>query len=84
MITPNKRTNKDNSIIFLTGEVLTILKKSKNGRVKINQLVNKTGKIKKINRLDELVPALNFLFLLGKIEYNSNTDEVELKQDDIK
>lgn len=79
MITPNKRTNKDNSMIFLTGEVLTILKKSKSGRIKIDQLVNKIGKVKKINRLDELVPALNFLFLLGKIEYSSTTDEVELK-----
>lgn len=79
MITPNKRTNKDNSMIFLTGEVLTILKKSKTGRIKIDQLVNKIGKVKKINRLDELVPALNFLFLLGKIEYSSTTDEVELK-----
>lgn len=79
MITPNKRTNKDNSMIFLTGEVLTILKKSKTGRIKIDQLVNKIGKVKKVNRLDELVPALNFLFLLGKIEYSSTTDEVELK-----
>jgi len=84
MIAPNKRTNKDNSMIFLTGEILLVLKKSKTKKIKIDQLVNKVGKVKNISRLNEIVPALNFLYLLGKIDYSSTTDEVELILNDTK
>ena len=75
MLKPVKHMNLDNSLIRISAILIQFLKSLK--IVKFNQLlerlVTKEG--------DEVkymyVPALNFMYLLGLIEYHSKNDTIE-------
>ncbi|MCH5180975.1 MAG: hypothetical protein J1F32_07160 [Erysipelotrichales bacterium] len=79
MIRPNKFTNPFNCIIYDSYTILQILSKKK-------QLTNKKLHRAFINKLGDdsdplYVLSLDFLFLLDLINYNVETDIVELKNE---
>ncbi len=76
MLKPHKYLDLDNSVLFLSSEILKILIEYNSIEYddlfkKIKQKFHETG--------DYLfLPALNFLYLLGAIEYNKELDVLEL------
>jgi len=75
MIRPDKYTNPDYSVINISAAILEELKS--NYFISYNELLEKILNNKKIgNRAKENYPyALNFLYLLGKIDYQEDTDQ---------
>lgn len=75
MLEPNKFTDPHNCVIYNSYVILKFIKKR--GSVKVQAIRKEL--IKAIGKSSEplLIPAIDFLFLLGKINYNINNDTLE-------
>lgn len=75
-LTPNKFMDLNLCMLKIGAEILKILL-DKN-KIKYSQLYTKFEEKYKENTEYIFIPALNFLFLLGKIKYKIKTDIIEL------
>jgi hypothetical protein len=79
MLRPTKYMNMDISLTSISCEVLKIFKKNK--AITYTELFNKIIQKKGIEAKKVILPALSFLYLLGKVEYYQKTDIVEYKNE---
>lgn len=77
-LVPNKFMKFDNCMLKVGAEIIKILLKNK--KIKYSTLYDNFKKIYKEDTDYIFLPALNFLYLLGKIEYKIKKDMVELVQ----
>lgn len=77
MLKPTKYTNVNVSLLAVSCELLKVFKKNKT--TTSTDLFNKVIQKKGIEAKNIFLPALSFLFLLGKIEYHEKTDIIEYK-----
>ena len=79
MLTPRKHLNLDVSVLRISALMLREL--SKRGVIELDRLralvIRRTGSDGELSFL----PALGFLFLVGKIEYHLKNDTLEYKAD---
>jgi hypothetical protein len=76
MIRPHKYLNLDKSVLNVSSIILSVLLDSK--LLKYDDLYQK-ARAKLGNDVKYVfLPALNFLFLLGKIDYHQDIDTLEL------
>lgn len=73
---PDKFMNFDNCMLKIGAEILKILLKNK--KIKYPILYEKFRETYKEDTDYIFLPALNFLYLLGKINYKVKSDIVEL------
>jgi hypothetical protein len=76
LLKPNKYTNIDLSVLGLSTEILTLLKKEKSQ--KYNQIFEKVIYKKGAEAKENFLLSLSFLYLLGKIKYYQKQDVIEL------
>lgn len=78
MLVPNKYMNFKTSIINIAATILELLqnRESEEYNTIINKVIDNHGYDAKY----QFVNSINFLFLLGKIKYNIETDSLELIQ----
>jgi hypothetical protein len=69
------------SVLFVSGEIIKKILKTKNKKIKYSDLYNFFYEKYKEDTEYNFTPALNFLFLLDKIEYSLSKDEVRLKSE---
>jgi hypothetical protein len=74
MLRPTKHSHPDRTVINLS---LILLRRLKQGRLEEYDSLRKHAKKIVIGGEVLFLPALNFLYLLGLIEYRSKTDAVE-------
>ena len=74
MITPHKYLDLNISLLNLGGMILNIIKDK--GSVKYDDLLNKIILASGSNAKDIFIPALSFLYILGKIEYQKEIDTI--------
>lgn len=79
MLKPTKYMNVDISLPAISCEVLKIFKKNKT--LTYTDLFNKIVQKKGIESKNVILPALSFLYLLGKVEYYQKTDIIEYKNE---
>ena len=72
MLRPDKHTNLDISVINITAFLLKQFKRR--GKIGYDELLKSVSKELNENAIELYPYALNFLFLLGKIEYESKSD----------
>ena len=77
-LVPNKFMKFDNCMLKVGAEIIKILLKNK--KIKYSTLYDNFKKSYKEDTDYIFLPALNFLYLLGKIEYKIKKDMVELVQ----
>jgi phosphomevalonate kinase len=77
MLKPTKYLNVNVSLPAISCEILKLFKKNKT--VTYTDLLNKVIQKKGIESKKVFLPALNFLFLMGKVEYHTQTDIIEYK-----
>lgn len=77
MLRPNKYTKVDISLIAIAAEVLKLLQKNKN--ITYDSLLGKVLLRRGVEAKNVFLPALSFLFVLGKIEYHGKGDVVEYR-----
>lgn len=77
MLKPTKYLNVNVSLPAISCEILKLFKKNKT--VTYTDLLNKVIQKKGIESKKVFLPALNFLFLMGKVEYHTKTDIIEYK-----
>ena len=75
MIAPHKYLNLNLSLLNLGGVILCIVKQD--GVIKYDELLEKVILSRGINAKEVFIPALSFLYLLGKIEYQKDIDTIE-------
>jgi hypothetical protein len=75
MIAPHKYLDLNLSLLNLGGVILSIVKED--GVIKYDELLEKVTLTRGINAKEVFVPALSFLYLLGKIEYQKDIDTIE-------
>lgn len=80
MIKPNKYTDVNSSVLFIASEILKILNARK--LVTYTELQNLILSEKGENVKRVFLPALSFLYLLGKLEYHKEKDVIEFKNED--
>jgi len=74
MLKPNKHTNPDLTVLNLSSYIIKRLKRT---RVKTFEEL-RTAVINKDSRLEPLlIPSLQFLFLIGVLEYHPKNDVIE-------
>lgn len=79
MITPEIFLNLDNSILNFSRLILEIYSKKDAKIIKYNELYLELEKSFNGDKVDLMyIPTLDFLFLLGKLEYCEEKDELEL------
>ena len=78
MLKPTKYTNINISLPAVSCELLKLFKKDET--ITYTDLLHKVVKNKGIEVKHIFLPALSFLFLLGKIEYHRQTDIIEYKK----
>ncbi len=76
MITPHKYLDLNLSVLNMGGLLLTALKE--NGVMKYDELLDKVILALGSNAKEVFIPALSFLYILGKIEYKKEIDTIEL------
>ena len=81
MIRPDKLMDLNTSVLFVSGEIIKKILKTKNKKIKYSDLYNFFYEKYKEDTEYNFTPALNFLFLLDKIEYSLSKDEVRLKSE---
>ena len=79
MLKPTKYMNVDVSLTAISCEVLKMFKKNKT--LTYTDLFNKIIQKKGIESKKTILPALSFLYLLGKVEYYQKTDIVKYKNE---
>jgi ABC-three component (ABC-3C) system Middle Component 8 len=67
--------NMDLSILSISSQIINLLKK--NTIIKYTELLDHLSEIVGDDVKDVLIPAINFLYLLGKVEYHVATDSLE-------
>lgn len=77
MIKPHKYLSFNDCVLVVGGKILAILMQT--SKIKYNKLLEELVESWDDNIRIVFPEALSFLFLLGKVEYNQETDEVELK-----
>lgn len=78
MIKPHRFLNLESSVLYLGAKILNHLKQ--NGAIKYDELFDLIAKDKLSEKSKSMfIPTLNFLYLLGKIDYNQDLDAFELK-----
>jgi hypothetical protein len=75
MIAPHKYLDLNLSLLNLGGVILSIVKED--GVIKYDELLEKVTLSRGINAKEVFIPALSFLYLLGKIEYQKDIDTIE-------
>lgn len=75
MIAPHKYLDLNLSILNLGGVILQIIKED--GAVKYDELLERVIFARGSSAKEVFIPALSFLFLLGKIEYHKAIDTIE-------
>lgn len=75
MIAPHKYLDLDLSLLNLGGIILDIVKNE--GAVRYDELLDKIILARGDNAKEVFIPALSFLYLLGKIEYQRDIDTIE-------
>ena len=75
MIAPHKYLDLNLSLLNLGGIILSIVKED--GVIKYDELLEKVTLSRGINAKEVFIPALSFLYLLGKIEYQKDIDTIE-------
>jgi uncharacterized membrane protein len=76
MIKPNKYTNVGLSVIGISFEIINLLK-TENFQ-KYNQVLGRISYRKGSEVKINFLSALNFLYMLGKIQYHPKDDVIEL------
>lgn len=76
MIRPTKFLNLDNCVLSISAHILKILLKEH--KISYNKLYLALKEYYDDNFDYYFLPALDFLFLLGKIKYSSESDTLEL------
>jgi hypothetical protein len=76
MIKPYKHLDFNNSVLVIGAKILVILKSAR--KIKYHYLLVKLMEEGDENSKFVFPQALSFLFLLGKVDYCIETDEVEL------
>ena len=75
MISAHKYLDLNLSLLNLGGVILNIIKED--NVVKYDELLEKVILLRGINAKEVFIPALSFLYLLGKIEYQKDIDTIE-------
>ena len=75
MIAPHKYLDLNLSILNLGGVILHIIKED--GAVKYDELLERVILARGSSAKEVFIPALSFLYLLGKIEYQKDIDTIE-------
>jgi len=75
MIAPHKYLDLDLSVLNLGGVILNLLKEEE--IVKYSELLNRVVLLRGENAKEVFIPAVSFLYLLGKVEYHSDKDTIE-------
>lgn len=76
MLTPNKHTDLNLSVYSVSATCIAILRK--NAIMKYDELYNAVLEQKGVKAKHVFGQALNFLFILGKLEYLSDLDAIGL------
>ncbi|CEP81960.1 hypothetical protein QJR30_01660 [Paraclostridium sordellii] len=76
MIKPTKFLNLESCVINVSKEIIIAL--DENESLKYSELQSKLKHKLKEGYEYNFIPALDFLFLLGKLKYSPNTDSLEL------
>lgn len=79
MLKPTKYTNIDVSLIAISCELLKLF--NENRIITYPELLSKIISKKGIESKNIFLPALSFLFILGKIEYHQKSDVIEYKDE---
>lgn len=74
---PDKFTKLDKSLLYATGLVIKIFKKN-NYKCKYSNLYLDLEELMGSDSYYFFLPALDLLFLLGKLEYNMQSDTLEM------
>ncbi len=79
MLTPRKHLDLNTSLL----RIASIMLKELHKRGVIEMMTLKQRVIRKVGNNGELMflPALNFLYLLGKVEYHEQNDTLEYRAD---
>jgi hypothetical protein len=73
MLTPNKHSHPDQTVLAVAASLLKVLKTEK-----VASFDRLRSKVHEIRGADYLfVPAVSFLFLLGLLDYRANSDIFE-------
>lgn len=75
MLKPNKYTNLNLSMLSIASDLLLIFKK--NNLLTYSSLLKSVTNKKGIQSKQMILPSLNLLFLLGKIQYHKEGDLIE-------
>jgi hypothetical protein len=75
MIAPHKYLDLNLSLLNLGGLILSIVKED--SIIKYDELLEKVILSRGNNAKEVFIPALSFLYLLGKIEYKKDIDTIE-------
>ncbi|OAV72938.1 hypothetical protein Barb6_00686 [Bacteroidales bacterium Barb6] len=78
MITPHKYLDLNLSLLNMGGVILNIIKET--GIIKYDELLNKVISLHGNNATEIFIPALSFLYLMGRIEYKKDIDVIEYIQ----
>lgn len=78
MITPHKYLDLNLSLLNMGGVILTIVKE--NEVIKYDELLNKVILSRGNNAAEVFIPALSFLYIMGKIDYKKDIDAIEYIQ----
>ena len=76
MIVPHKYLNLDLSVLNTGGLILMFMKEL--NVMKYDELLDKILLAQGEAAKEVFIPALEFLFLLGKIEYHKNIDAIKI------
>jgi len=76
MIRPSKYTNLNLSIVKISAEIIKYL--SKNQIAKYDEILEWLSKKSGDEVKHVYISSLNFLYLIGKIEYHTDSDSIEL------
>jgi len=75
MIKPHKYLDLNLSLLNMGGVILNIIKQD--GIIKYDELLEKVILMRGGNATEVFIPALSFLYLLGKIDYQQDIDTIE-------
>ncbi len=78
MLKPTKYMNMEVSLPAISCELLKIFKRDKT--LPYTDLLNRVIQKKGVGAKTVFLPALSFLFLLGKVEYHEKTDIIEFRK----
>ena len=78
MITPNKFMKLEDCTLKLSSEIIVLLLNKKGKKIKYEELYQKFYQKYLEDTEYFFIPALNFLYLLGKLEYDIKKDELRL------